>query len=167
MPKRNESILNQIALFPWWVILIFAALSFLFLNFFLPLIPLGSPMANSFVKGVSQLAPYIAIILIITSAFSLINQLFRGKMIEKQTSLDSIGDLSWRQFESLVGEVFRRKGYLVLENPSDGADGGVDLRLRRNGVLTFVQCKHWKSRSVGVTVTTTIRTTATTTLVFG
>jgi restriction system protein len=73
-------------------------------------------------------------------------------MLENQTGLDSIKKLSWRQFEELVGEVFRRQGYLVLENPSDGADGGIDLRLRKNGQITFVQCKHWKSKSVGVKI---------------
>ena len=35
---------------------------------------------------------------------------------------------------------------------SEGADGGIDLRLRKNGQMTFVQCKHWKSKSVGVKI---------------
>ena len=73
-------------------------------------------------------------------------------MLENQTGLDSIKNLSWRQFEELVGEVFRRQDYLVLENPSEGADGGIDLRLRKNGQVTFVQCKHWKSKSIGVKI---------------
>lgn len=52
----------------------------------------------------------------------------------------------------MVGEAFRRKGYLVLENSADGADGGVDLRLRKNNKVVFVQCKHWKAKNVGVKV---------------
>jgi restriction system protein len=40
----------------------------------------------------------------------------------------------------------------VLDNIDDGPDGGVDLRLRKNGQVVFVQCKHWKARSVGVKV---------------
>jgi restriction system protein len=40
----------------------------------------------------------------------------------------------------------------VLDNVDDGPDGGVDLRLRKNGQVVFVQCKHWKARSVGVKV---------------
>ena len=152
MSKRNESILNQLAVFPWWVILILAALSYLCLKFLLPSISPGNPISNSFLQGVSKVAPVIAIVLLIASAYSLINQLLRGKMFESQTGLDSIADLSWRQFEALVGEAFRKKGYLVLENPSEGADGGVDLRLRKSGELTLVQCKHWKSQRVGVRV---------------
>jgi restriction system protein len=38
----------------------------------------------------------------------------------------------------------------VLENPEKGPDGGVDIRLRKNGNLILVQCKHWKSGKVGV-----------------
>ena len=40
----------------------------------------------------------------------------------------------------------------MLDNIYDGPDGGVDLRLRKNGQVVFVQCKHWKARSVGVKV---------------
>jgi restriction system protein len=40
----------------------------------------------------------------------------------------------------------------VFEDPSEGVDGGIDLRLRKNGQMTFVQCKHWKSKSVGVKI---------------
>ena len=40
----------------------------------------------------------------------------------------------------------------MLDNIDDGPDGGVDLRLRKNGQVVFVQCKHWKARSVGVKV---------------
>jgi restriction system protein len=40
----------------------------------------------------------------------------------------------------------------VLDNVDDRPDGGIDLRLRKNGQVVFVQCKHWKVRSVGVKV---------------
>jgi restriction system protein len=40
----------------------------------------------------------------------------------------------------------------VLDNIEDGPDGGVDLRLRKNGECAYVQCKHWKAKSVGVKV---------------
>ena len=37
-----------------------------------------------------------------------------------------INGMNWQEFELLVGEAFRRKGYKVAETPS-GADGGIDL----------------------------------------
>ena len=48
----------------------------------------------------------------------------------------------------LVGEAFRRQGYAVEETGFRGADGGIDLVLRRDGRRTLVQCKQWKRRQV-------------------
>ncbi len=50
----------------------------------------------------------------------------------------------------MVGELYRRQGYNVELCSGDGPDGGVDLRLRKDGQTTLVQCKHWKVYKVGV-----------------
>jgi restriction system protein len=92
------------------------------------------------------------VVLLSAAAVSLFFQFRKDKLFERQTGLASIGELDWRQFESLVSEAFRREGFLVLDNIEDGPDGGVDLRMRKNGQVVFVQCKHWKARSVGVKV---------------
>lgn len=152
MPRKNGSILNQLAILPWWMPLIIAAITYPILRFVLPIISFNNQILSAYLQGVSRIAYLILIPLIGVAVFSILNQLHRGKMLENQTGLDSIKNLDWRQFEELVGEVFRRQGYLVLENPSEGTDGGVDLRLRKNGQLTFVQCKHWKSKSIGVKI---------------
>src|SRR6185312_9455482 len=60
--------------------------------------------------------------------------------------------LGWRQFELLVGEAFRRRGYVVEETGLGGADGGIDLILRRDGRRTLVQCKQWRRSRVPVSV---------------
>jgi restriction system protein len=59
--------------------------------------------------------------------------------------------MSWQEFEMLVGEAFRRGGYAVSETGGGGADGGVDLVLRKDGEKFLVQCKQWKAFKVGVT----------------
>ena len=64
----------------------------------------------------------------------------------------AIDGLSWQQFEQLIGEAFRRKGYSITETGGQGADGGVDLILRKNNEKYLVQCKHWRSLKVGVPV---------------
>jgi restriction system protein len=56
----------------------------------------------------------------------------------------TVSQLSWKEFELLVGEAFRQRGYAVVET-GDGADGGIDLVLTKNGDRCLVQCKHWKS----------------------
>ena len=47
----------------------------------------------------------------------------------------------WREFEMLVGEAFRLQGYQVVETGGGGADGGVDLVLRKDRETFLVQCK--------------------------
>ena len=74
----------------------------------------------------------------------------RRQLLEKTRDLDVLRALPWRDFEMLVGEAYRRLGYQVTERGGGGADGGVDLELRRNGELTLVQCKRWKQRLVSV-----------------
>lgn len=59
--------------------------------------------------------------------------------------------LSWKQFEHFTAEAFRKKGFNVSLT-ADGADGGIDLVLRKDGELYLVQCKQWKSLKVGVQV---------------
>jgi restriction system protein len=60
--------------------------------------------------------------------------------------------MSWREFERLVGEAFRQRGYVVTGFGGSGPDGGVDLALMKNGERFLVQCKHWRKDQVGVTV---------------
>ncbi len=63
-----------------------------------------------------------------------------------------IDSLTWMEFERLLCEAFAREGYEVIHSGRAGADGGVDIRLRKAGIHTLVQCKHWKVWQVGVKV---------------
>jgi restriction system protein len=58
--------------------------------------------------------------------------------------------MSWSQFEVLVAETFRRKGFSVEQRGGNGPDGGVDLVLRLGSDAYLVQCKQWKAQQVGV-----------------
>jgi restriction system protein len=60
--------------------------------------------------------------------------------------------MSWQEFEMLVGEAFRRGGYSVNETGGGGADGGIDLVLRKDGEKYLVQCKQWRANKVGVPI---------------
>jgi restriction system protein len=51
-----------------------------------------------------------------------------------------------------VAEAYRRQGYAVDFSLGQGADGGVDLVLRKAGRVSLVQCKQWKVFSVGAPV---------------
>jgi restriction system protein len=63
-----------------------------------------------------------------------------------------IAGLSWQQFESFVGEGFRRRGFQVTDRGGAGPDGGVDISLSRGEERFLVQCKQWRAQKVGVAV---------------
>ena len=63
-----------------------------------------------------------------------------------------VSSLSWQEFESLVGEGFRQRGFQVTERGGAGPDGGVDLGLARGHERFLVQCKQWRAQQVGVSV---------------
>ena len=65
---------------------------------------------------------------------------------------NALDGMTWREFEMLVGEAFRLQGYQVTETGGGGADGGVDLVLRKDRETLLVQCKQWKAFKVGVDV---------------
>lgn len=76
----------------------------------------------------------------------------RRILLDTRTTLESLAAPGWRQFEQLVGEAFWRQGYVVEETGLGGADGGVDLVLRKGRQRVLVQCKQWRRRQVGVSV---------------
>jgi restriction system protein len=63
----------------------------------------------------------------------------------------ALNNMSWREFEMLVGEAFRRRGFSVAET-GGAADGGVDIVLTQGGETYLVQCKQWKAFKVGVNI---------------
>jgi len=91
---------------------------------------------------------------ILGSIVSLFGRYKRKRLIEGVQNghqQDALLDISWKEFEMLVGEAFRKQGYSVRET-QDGADGGIDLVLSKEGAKTLVQCKQWRSSKVGVSV---------------
>ena len=74
----------------------------------------------------------------------------RRQLLDSRHELESIASIGWKQFEMLAGEAFRRQGYSVEETGLGGADGGIDLVLRKSGRKELVQCKHWRNRKVSV-----------------
>lgn len=86
------------------------------------------------------------------SAWKQRNRARLAQQAASNRSTSVVDGLSWQRFEHLVGESFRRQGFGVKETGNAGADGGVDLELRKGTELHLVQCKHWKALKVGVDV---------------
>ena len=89
------------------------------------------------------------------AVFSVVKQWKRGALISNTTGNSSaavINEMSWQEFEMLVGEAFRRKGFSVSETGGGGRDGGVDLVLKKNNETFLVQCKQWRAFKVSVDI---------------
>lgn len=105
--------------------------------------------------GSGMLAPLAWLWLIaccLAALASYFSQKKRERILDTQRNLDSVRALGWREFEQLVGEAYRRQGWTVEETGQGGADGGIDLLLRRDGRTELVQCKQWRNRQVNVSV---------------
>lgn len=74
----------------------------------------------------------------------------RARFLTADIDLAWIQKLTWRQFEEQVAAVYERRGYSVQLLGGSQADGGVDVRLKRDGTTILVQCKHWRAWKVGV-----------------
>ncbi len=59
--------------------------------------------------------------------------------------------IDWFQFEKLVALAYSGTG-IVTRKGGANPDGGIDLIVERHGERIGVQCKHWKSWTVGVKV---------------
>lgn len=68
----------------------------------------------------------------------------RGRRGRQERALDRVTRLGWREFELLLGEVFRQRRYLVAGNRLAGGDAGAELLLRRDRRRTLVHGRHWR-----------------------
>jgi restriction system protein len=150
--RRSRSILDDLILLPWWINLILAVVVYFLFKYVVPTITFQNPFLKGIALALPSFAHFAAVILLFVAAISAFNAWRKGKMLDGQKGLETIRSISWREFEELVGEAYRRKGYSVTETGGGGADGGVDLVLRKDGDKLLVQCKHWKIVKVGVKV---------------
>lgn len=155
MRRRRRSGLDEVASWPWPVGVLAGLIAFLLVRYGVAawlsaaggtlLEPLGRQIGGA-------LAPLAWILLLgcwLAAGASWLRARQRRTLHDTRKDLDSLADISWREFEMLVGESFRRQGYEVLENGLGGKDGGIDLIVSKGGRRELVQCKQWKRRQVG------------------
>lgn len=146
--------------YPFWLAIAAAGMVLLVLEVITPaVIGQTSPTGPSGINYAALFLPFVQIIGWVFSAlmvvFGLIGVLSRSARrlgdaarFERQTSLESIRQLSWQEFERLLAEGYRRQGYKVRARGGPVPDGGVDLEIHRAGETLLVQAKHWKARVV-------------------
>jgi len=152
MPKRTPSNAELLILLPWWVSAVLAVLCYVGLAIVLPALETENFLYVALQSGLPRFAPLVALFFLALAVMSALRARRSRKLVDEQTDLASLCDLPWKAFEDLVAEVYRRKGYRVEESLGGGADGGIDLVLRKDGEKILVQCKRWKNKAVGAPV---------------
>lgn len=165
--SNGEVLVDLVALLPWWACLVMAGASFLLFR------ALSAPpkisaanasqlshlMVGTMVSGLATAGQYAApMVCLLAAVVSFARRRKREGLAAAAAATGvnsgpgSIAGISWHEFELLVGEAFRLQGFHVAETGGGGADGGVDLRLRRGNETFVVQCKQWRATRVGVDV---------------
>lgn len=170
MPRRKkesgwEALVEAAALLPWWAGLIGAVLSYLVLHRIasspLEAVPykpgqVTATLAPALWHGLATVGQYILPMIFgigaLVSAWRRRERRQLAQNVTEGRAADVLDKMTWVQFERLVGEGFRLQGYAVAETGGGGADGGVDLVLRRGREKFLVQCKQWRAFRVGVDV---------------
>ena len=148
---------------PWWLSVVVAVILFFYLDSkaVMPEIDPNNPAAQvsgmmvyQFAYWLRYIIPSIFLLGAVASFFANFKRVALLNNVRYDTTpvQDVLASVSWREFEMLVGQFFREKGYKVSET-ANGADGGIDLRLTASDFKTYlVQCKHWKASKVPVNV---------------
>ncbi|MDM0108503.1 restriction endonuclease [Variovorax sp. J22R24] len=164
--KKNspaENLIDLVALLPWHVGVVLAVVGYLVLHRVAgaPLVAIrpgevGGTMIEALWRGLASVGQYfLPLICLAGAAISAWRRHSRQSLLDSATRSDApsvLDGMSWREFETLVGEGFRLQGYSVVENFKPGPDDGVDLVVRKNGEHYLVQCKQWRAFKVGVAV---------------
>jgi restriction system protein len=156
--RQKESFLDDLfhilKVMPTWVGPILAVVVFVLLRFVIPsllpanagVIDAGSIWGPLFAMLSWLFAGCVLLAWVAAEIWKLMNR----RLVDGQTDLASIKNISWRDFERLVSDAYRRKGYLSQVVGTNSGDGGVDIRLTGHGETVLVQCKQWKAWKVGV-----------------
>lgn len=166
MARQQTSSLEDLILvaskFPWWIGVALALVSYLVLHVIAsrPPMTISGPgqMGDAVVKGLmttlamfgQYVLPFAFGMAALVSGINSIKQKKLYDRVESRSDVAALNEMSWEDFERLVSEYYRRKGFQVTREGGNGPDGGVDLVLRNNGEMHLVQCKQWKAYKVGV-----------------
>ncbi len=74
------------------------------------------------------------------------------RKLKRYGSLKKLKKLRWNEFEHLCRLLFEAEGWRVKENVKKGADGGVDLWMRKRRSTAIVQCKKYEDARVTIKV---------------
>lgn len=166
MARRKQSFVEDLievtSKLPWWVGIVLAIAAYFWLHSVSTSEvtavaqsgKMGEFLRQNIFKTLASVGQYVLPITFSVGAAMSAHGRYKRMTLHAQVAASpdrgALNDMSWQQFEALVGEAFRREGYAVTETGRGGADGGIDLELKKEGETFLVQCKQWKAYKVGV-----------------
>ena len=167
MVRRKQGVASKfvdiVALLPWWAGTALALIGYVVLHR-LAGMPQGTMQAGhtgefiqrSVITALAFIGQFaVPFICLLGALVSFMRRRKRMALVHTVTHSEAasvLDDMSWREFELLVGEAYRLQGYKVTEQGGAGPDGGVDLVLRKGRETFLVQCKQWKAFKVSVDI---------------
>jgi restriction system protein len=157
-----EDVVEITSWLPWWAGVVAALVAFLAFRLVAGIeVPapadskqIGGLVIRQAIRAVAMVAQWVLpALFLVGAAVSYVKQRKRAALhgdVASRRKLAPFADMSWQDFEQVVAEYFRRRGFAVAETGGGGADGGVDIALSRGSDRYLVQCKHWRALRVGV-----------------
>jgi restriction system protein len=152
MARRKDTIGDLLISAPWWISAVLGVVTYVALRWIVPAAVDDREITKALAGHLSWMAPFAALFFGFLAVISALFARKRRLLVDGQKSLATLRATSWKDFEHLVAEAYRRQGFTVDCSLSGGADGGIDLELRKDGRRSLVQCKQWKVLSVGVPI---------------
>lgn len=137
-----------------WAALHFAAVHFTPSGAATTVGQLGPYAARSLLGTLATLLQYVIPVCFLMGALASRLTQSQARGLFRQARLggpETVRSMTWREFEQLIGQVLRGRGYHVSRS-EPGPDGGVDLVATKGSERVLVQCKHWRTQRVGVKV---------------
>src|SRR5687768_2718438 len=111
MARRRESLAEALFVLPWWISVVVAAAAYALLAFAAPRYFESNQYSVGFGIAAENLGLIFAGIFLLIGFLSFLRGLFVKRKFNALASVEHVRQLSWRQFEAIVGEAFRRRGY--------------------------------------------------------
>jgi len=148
MSTQPFSILDILRDGPAWLGPVLAVKAFAIVGIVIPIVlQMALPAQQSFMRIALPGGVFLSIAIMAAWIFVRAQRLGEKRTLDGVRTIEDVRALGWQRFEALLAEAFRREGYTVRRKDGDGPDGGVDVRLSRDGNATLVQCKHWKGKA--------------------
>lgn len=149
---RQRGLLSTLCLAPPWFIVTVAGGAYFVMQQLALLLLERLPQIAPLARLSNAAAPLVAAVLLLPLPVAIWRSGKERRLVRKIKSIEALRAVSWQELEMLVRKLFAQQGYSAQRIGGEGADGGIDVVLRRRSRTILVQCKQWTAKQVGVAV---------------